>query len=231
MELNIKKISFGIRHRRTFRIPEIAGGIIDHIVHDDGSPFNLDYYEKTNAILDNAGENKGRILVDKGGENSLVVDVDSVILNLAAEDIDSTLKEIKERYLPYITKNIHKEFNIKNFNRIGVVYEYEITGEPNYLISKLTNNTFSNAQTGLFRFSSKETDQKSQVMQKLLDYKNYLVAIGFDEDTLQAKFDYQFYFQPEIGSVGDIDFSGFIDESKSKLESKFLPWLNYEEQK
>jgi len=231
MDLNIKKISLGIRHRRTFRIPEIAGAIIDHIIHDSASPFNLGYYDKTNAIIDNAGEIKGRILLDNTGDNSLAIDVDNVVLNLVAEDIDSILKEVKEKYLPYITKNIHKQFDIKNFNRIGIVYEYEITGEPNHLISRLTDDTFSNAQTGLFRFSSKEIDQRSQIMQKLLDYKNYLIAIGFDEDTLKAKFDYQFYFQPEIGSPGDIDFDGFIDESKNKLEAKFLSWLNYEEQK
>ncbi|MCH7883392.1 hypothetical protein IIA95_03190 [Patescibacteria group bacterium] len=231
MKLEIKKISLGLRHRRTFRISEIAGSVIDYIVHDNASPFNLDYYKKTNAILDNFGENKGRILLDERGDNSLVVDIDSVILNLTTEVIDDTLKEIKEKYLPYITKNIHKKFEIKNFNRLGIVYEYEITGEPNHLISRLTNSTFFNAQTGLFRFSTKEIEQKSQIMQKLLDYKNYLIAIGFDEDTLKAKFDYQFYFQPEIGSTGDIDFDRFIDESKNKLETKFLSWLNNEEQK
>lgn len=231
MDINIKKISLGLRHRRTFRIPEIAGSLIDFVVHDDSSPFNTDVYERTDALLDGRGENKGRILSDASGANSLMIDVDSVILNLETKDINTTLKDIQETYLPYIVKNIHKEFKIENFNRLGIVYEFSLTGTPNHFLSRLTGGKFSTAQSGQFKFGSKEMELKSAVMNGLLDYKNYLIAIGFDEHEMQSKFDYQYYFEPEIKSTGDIDFSGFIKESEQQLQHKFLNWLNDEEQK
>jgi|GEM_PF-2760596 len=230
MEIKIKKISLGLRHRRMFRIPEIAGGVIDKVIHDSQSPFNKENYERTDALLDNRGENKGRVLVDASGDNSLAIDIDSVIFNTTTDDIDATLKELTDTYIPYITKNIHKDFTIENFNRIGIVYEFSVTGDPAELLSRITNGNFTSAQNGLFKFASKEVDSRSRVMKDLLDYKNYLIAIGFDEDTFLAKFDYQFYFDPEIKSTGDIEFKAFLDESKQKLDSKFLNWLKVDEE-
>lgn len=226
MEIKIRKISLGLRHRRSFRIPEISGSIIDRIIHDPSSPFNKDQYERTDALIDHKGESKGRVLVDGSGDNSLSIDIDSVIFNTASDDIGKTLTSIIDTYIPYITKNIHKEFSIENFNRVGMVYEFSLVGEPTQLLSRVTDGNFTTAQTGQFKIGSKEVDSNSRVMSGLLDYKNYLIAIAFNEDDFVAKFDYQFYFNPEIKSTGDIDFKGFIEESKQKLESKFLNWLN-----
>lgn len=230
IKLKIKKIAIGLRHQRTFGIPELTGSMTDYILHDKKSPFGSDFFDRTDSILE-FGENKGRILFKAESDNSLLVDIDNVILTVATDDIESTLKDMKDKYIPYITKYIHKKIEIENFNRLGIVYEYDITGKADHLISRLTNGTFTNAQTGIFKFSSKQADEKSMVMRKLLDYKNYLIAVAFNEEALQAKFDYQFHFQPEIKSAEDIDFNRFIDESKNKLETKFLKWLDNEKKR
>jgi len=229
-EVKLYKISVGIRHRRLFRMPEIAGSIIDNVVRDDSSPFSK-IFTRTDAILDERRENKGRIIRDNEGLNSLVVDIDSVIINLSTDDIDVTLEKIKNSYLPYIVKNIHKKYDIDNINRIGVVYEYEIKGDPNFLVQKITNSSIDGVQNFEAQFSSKDKDVRSLVMKDLLDYKNYIIGIAVDEENFLAKFDYQFYFLPEIKSISDIDFEGFFKESKEKLEAKFHSWIQNEKQK
>jgi hypothetical protein len=224
---NLYKISVGIRHRRSFRVPEIAGSIIDSIIRDDASPF-FKIYTRTDAILDERRENKGRILRDDNNLNSLSIDIDSVILNIATEDLEQTIKKVNDVFLPYVLKNVYKKFDIDNINRIGVVFEYNIVGNPNFLIQKLTGNIIENVQIFESQFSSKEKDLKSLVMKDLLDYKNYIIAIAVDEENFLSKFDYQFYFLPEIKSVFDIDFEGFFKESTEKLEEKFLKWIKNE---
>lgn len=231
IELKIKKIAIGLRHRRSFGIPEITGTMIDHVVNDKKSPFTSEKFNRTDSIIE-FGESKGRILLGEKNENSLLVDVDNVVLTIDGNDEDNIkniLKDIKENYIPYITKNIHKQFEISNFNRLGIVYEYDIVGKPDRFVSRLTGGTFSNGQMGIFKFAAKEADEKSMFMQKVLDYKNYLVSITFSGLEPRAKFDYQFYFRPEIKSVGDIDFDSFIEESEKRLEEKFIRWLKNEE--
>ena len=107
MKDNIKQISLGIRHRREFRIPEIAGEMVDRFLNDRESPFDREIFFPTEPLVENL-ENKGKKLFGKEG-NSVVVDYDSVILNLNSENIEDGLKKIEDTYIPYF-KKVFKEY-------------------------------------------------------------------------------------------------------------------------
>jgi hypothetical protein len=228
--IRLEKISVGLRHRRSFRIPEIAGSITDTLGHDEKSPFGKDSFKKTDSLIDR-GEVKGRVIATKDGETSVVVDIDSVIVNYACDDVDKGITQIRDNLLPYLINTIHKPFNINYFNRLGVLYEFSLTEVPNFLVSQMTQGTFERINGSFLKFSYKESDSMSKVMKDLLDYKNYIVEIGVDDEKALARFDYQFYFNPEIKKTGDIDFESFFAESKEKLNAKFLNWINDAKQK
>lgn len=226
---NISLISVGLRHRRQFGIAERAGEIIDHIAHDDRSPFGKDFFIKTDALLDQRNENKGRIIYDKTEKNSIVVDIDSLILSLATSNIDQTLERINDEFIPYL-ESIASKYDIENFNRIGLVFEF--TGKEvdflDKLLHKITNGTFATSNDLAITFASRAGNIESLVMNNLLDYKNYLISIRKNkkEEGYHLKFDYQFYFKPEIRKTNDIDFKGFIKEARLALSDKFLKWIN-----
>ena len=46
MKDKIKKIVIGIRYRRSFRVPNIVGEIVDQVLHDDDSPFKSNFLMK-----------------------------------------------------------------------------------------------------------------------------------------------------------------------------------------
>src|SRR4051794_36404288 len=162
MEKDISVISLGIRHRRSFRIPEIAGQIIDDIAHDESSPFNKLIFNQTDTIIDGL-ENKGRILASDDGITSLVIDIDSVVLTLKCADIGTTTQELEKKYIPYLAKHIFTQFHIEYINRLGIIYDFQTNSRNigNAIISNATAGIFSSPEQMQLRFSEKALDVKS----------------------------------------------------------------------
>lgn len=225
MKEKISRISIGIRHQRSFRLPEIAGSIVDYII--SSSPFGKDFFQASDTIL-NGFESRGRILIGADdGASSMVIDTDSIILNLKSENFDVDLARIKSELVPFI-KKIFTKFSIENINRVGLVFEFQklSSDQVNEITKTITTDTFSHSDIFQLRFSQKDADIMSMVKKDILDYANNIIAVSKNtENEVFAKFDYQFYYSPEISKIDDVDFDQFIDAASDRLAKKFFNWM------
>ena len=224
MKDKIKKITIGIRYRRSFRVPNIIGDIIDQILHDNESPFKSGFFNEIGEI-----GTRGQILIGKDG-NTLSVDFDSIILTLSNENLDNTLSQIKEVFYPYIMKLLENN-NIHNFNRIGIIFDHQL--DESKMIDKIVSNlSFFDIESPdnlQLRFSKKLSDAMSDIKKDLVDYYNTIFIYQKNLDGLNIKLDYQVYFNPEISSINDVAFNSFVDSAVGYLTNKFYKWSNEKE--
>ena len=233
-DLPLKLITIGIRHDRFFAIPSLSGSIMDKIVYDTKSPFNKDVFSATKPIIDGQGEMKGRILVaesenaDERGD-SLVIDIDSVVLTLRNVDVDKAIDSIRKVYLPYITKEIFKDFDISDVNRLGLVFSFKLPEDSqlvNSIVSKTTQGKFTHPEVFNLTFSEKSTEPLSYVLKDYYDYQNHIIFLRKNPEDNELRYDYQLYLRPSVKRISDLDLDGFLSSAKSNLDAKFISLLN-----
>lgn len=219
MKNNVKKISIGIRYRRSFRIPELAGEITDFILGDE-SPFGSNFFTEVGAM-----DKSGKILLSENG-SSLSIDLDSLILNLIVDDdIKTTILKINNNYYPYLVKLL-KKFRIENFNRLGMVFEHQLDNGAviNKIVKTITKEEIDAPDNLQLRFSKKIPKIEALVKKEIIDYGNIICTYNKNLDGLNIKLDYQIYFSPEIASISDVEFEKIFLSSQKYLEDKFYKW-------
>ncbi|MBL4644408.1 MAG: hypothetical protein JKX80_00910 [Candidatus Pacebacteria bacterium] len=234
MKDKLVSVTLGIRHRRTFGIPEISGRVIDNIINDKDSPFRNkgSWGGVSTAPIFDGAEQKGRILFSEDGSNSLTLDTDSVILALKANNVEVAFKKIKETYIPYLEKNVFKKFGIEYISRIGIVFLFteEDATKANALLNKFTHGVFTAPDTLSLRFSEKDTALDSITKKDILDYTNSIVTLQREKGgELISKFDFQFYYAPEITDIADVDIDMFLTIAQQKVKENFFEWFSEEE--
>jgi len=218
MEDKINKIIFGIRYRRSFRVPDIAGEILDHVLNDKNSPFDADFFTEIADI------NKGQVLLNKAGD-LLSVDCDSLVLTTTVKCLEKEINRIRDSYYPYLLSIINK-FGVKNFNRLGMVFEHQIADSnlSGTVISQITNSKISSPEVFELKFSKKLASTEALWKKDVIDYNNVIVSYLKNEDGMGIRLDYQSYFSPEISSVNDLDAVGFVDSAIKYLRNTFYTW-------
>ncbi len=220
MEKSIHKITIGIRYRRSFRIPDISGKVIDYILHDDKSPFRENFFQEVGETSE-----KGKILVSEK-KDFLSIDIDSLILSLNTNNLESALTKIKDSYFPYFTDSIFKEFEIENINRLGIIFEHRLEklDSIDKMTKELSLNEISAPDNFELRFSKKLPTTAGLISKNIVDFYNTIFTYQKNSKGIDIKLDYQLYFSPEIGSIQDVEFNKFIDSAKSYLLGKFYKW-------
>jgi hypothetical protein len=123
MKEMVVEVALGVRHRRSFHVPEIVGSVVDHIINDNASPFHKTIYNRTDALMDGF-ENRGRVLISRDEASTLAIDIDSVVFDTKCDNLAKTIDEIKETHIPYLAKNVFARFKIENINRLGIVFTF-----------------------------------------------------------------------------------------------------------
>jgi len=223
---NLKYITIGIRHRRSFGIADKSGEVIDFILRDNSSPFSPEFFPVTYETR--AG---GRILANDETGETLSVDADSVILKMKAEDLSRSYKLLQDRYVPFIQR-IFKDFSISNMNRIGIVFDYTASELKalNENLRKFTKEEVVRPASVQLRFSGKLPAQEAEYKKGIVDFVNVIYTFVTDAEDKRARatMDYQLLFEPEIASINDVPISMFLSQARSYFEEKFLVMLKYE---
>lgn len=220
MQDNIKKIILGVRYRRSFRVPDIAGEIVDYILNDNSSPFESQFFSEIGDM-----NNKGRVLLNQNG-NMLSVDFDSLILTLTIENnFEATMRLIQEKYYPYIA-TILRTFQIKNYHRLGIVFDHQLQGSSsiNAIVKSITNSKITSPDNLELRFSKKLATAEALWKKDIIDYHNIITTYHKNSEGLNIKLDYQTYFDPEIASANDLGFNEFIKSAENYLTKNFYSW-------
>lgn len=220
MEDKIIKITVGIRFRRSFRVSDISGQIIDYFLRDESSPFK-------DIAFDKVGDtgNRGKVLVDEKG-NTLSIDIDSLILSVNTSNLELTLKKFKDVYFPYFEKGVFKTFSIENFNRLGIIFEHQLESDSliNKAIKTLSSDKIEVPDNCEIRFSKKIPNTKSLINKDIIDFLNVIFTYNKNSKGLNIKLDYQLYFNPEVAKANDLGFNGFIDSAGDFLRQNFYKW-------
>ena len=98
----IKGITIGIRYQRSFRIPDIAGEMVDDILQNKKSPFGLDLFD---GIQETSTREK--VLFNKRTNEYLRINTDDLILGIILSDnFEEKYDWIKKKVIPYLDSEL-----------------------------------------------------------------------------------------------------------------------------
>jgi hypothetical protein len=120
MHVSLKKritgVTLGIKYERTFRIPDIAGNMIDDILHDKNSPFSVKgTFPK---ILESPKE---KALYNPENNDYLRVNTDDIILRFSIKDnFEKRYKWLVAQVIKYYKDNLFKKETIASLPGCGM---------------------------------------------------------------------------------------------------------------
>ena len=222
MKEKIIFITLGIRYKRSFRIPETSGEIMDEILYNDSSPFFDQYFK----ILRNDGRNEKMVENDSG--EYLRINTDDLIIRIAVKNnFDYKIKELKEKIIPFLEKNIFDKFSIRNIARFGVIYSYQIDNKINLnkAIGVLSSGAIESPDATSVSFSKKLATSDS-VKKDINDYINTIYNLNQSNKDYFAELDYQYYYDPTCDTFTECDLPSKLDNSLKFAENNFHIWLS-----
>jgi len=98
----IKGITIGIRYQRSFRIPDIAGEMVDDILQNKKSPFMLNPFD---GIQENSTREK--VLFRKDTNEYLRINTDDLILGMkVSKDFEKKYDCLTKSVIPYFENEL-----------------------------------------------------------------------------------------------------------------------------
>jgi len=213
----IQRYTIGIRYRRSFRVADISGDILDEILYGEGS------------VLKDRFESSSESLREKSLENSkneyVRITTTDIIFSLKVTSLDGDPMSEIRLILPFV-ENIFKKFQIQNIYRVGVIFQTleKRTKTIEEIVKKYTNQSIDMIDTGILRFSKKIKDPMVKV-KKVLDYKNVIYEIACDEKNIEESLDFQKFFNPLKEDIRDAKLAGVLEEAYQYLLNENNSWL------
>lgn len=218
-------IVLGVRFVRSFRIPDIGGDIVDHILYEKGTPFGIDFFPRVNQ----KASNNERVLFNPGTDEYLRINTDDIILGI---NVDNNFEEkynwVRNDILSFLKKDIFQKFKIKNIKRVGIVYSHKISQKEKLhkIVERLTEKKVIYAENINISFSKKLSIAEAMIRKTVNDYENTIYNIQEFEGGVAADLDFQHYFEPMIEDFRDCPAEEVLDSSKNFLDKDFHPWLS-----
>jgi len=229
LKKNIAGLTLGIKYDKNFRIPDVAGSMVEDILRDKNSPFSVkDMFPR---IQESPRE---KILYNPKTTDYLRFNTDDIILGFSIKDnFEKTYKWLVGSVIKYYKDNLFKTYGIKNFRRVGIIFHHKIPHAhefPSKIVKEITDNKISNAEDIFISFSKKLQSTEARYRKGVNDYKNTIYNIGNTEDALLADLDYQFYYEPGIEDLRNAFVERICADAESFLEN-FYSWLSKYETK
>ncbi len=230
LKKNIIGITIGIRYGRSFRVPDISGDIIDHILYSEDTPFGTGFFPN---VQENS--NREKTLFNKETSEYLRINSDDFILAIEINnDFDKKFKWLKKEVIPYFANHLFKNYKIKNIKRFGIIFSHKIQKNKKLTntIETFTNNEITDADNVSISFSKKAATTESLFRKGVNDYKNRIYNFQEFNESIQVDLDYQYYYEPIIEDLRECFIDKILDEANTFLENNFYKWIDeYEEQK
>jgi hypothetical protein len=220
---DIFALTLGIRYKRSFRIPDISGEIIDDILYSDKTPFGVDYFPTVQGISD-----REKTLYNPNTSEYLRVNTDDLIVGLVVGgDFEDKFVWLQTEVLDYL-KYLFLKYGIKNIFRLGIVFSHKIKENKKLdeAISLLTGNAIVNAENIVISFTQKAPADEGLFRKGVRDYKNRIYNFREVKGTVNADLDYQYYYEPASEHLSDCFTKEILADAKSFLEKYYYNWLN-----
>lgn len=227
MDKKIINIIFGIRFLKSFGVLDKTGQIIDNILYDDKSPF------KAQKIFSDVQEisTREKLLLNKEGEYLRINESDLIFKVFVKENFEEKMKWIQNEVLEYFAKYLFKKFEIKNFVRLGIVFNHKIEAESkekefNDFVKNLTKSKIVEAEGLSLSFNTKRLSAFESLYRKeVKDFRNTIYTINKEKSFYLFSLDYQYCFEPYPEDFRDCLVDKFLDSSKNFLKKSFYEWL------
>ena len=211
MNKKIHKISIGIRYTRTFKLQSISGDIMD---------FCLDKFARLGFEKINGSDQSFVLISTSEGivNNSLSVSIDNIVLSKAVSSINDD--EIKKDFATL--KEVFSEFSIRNIDRIGIVFEYEVSDYKVFQNGLLHESNFNTIEIR----TSKNIDDRRNIHDLKTNDQNYdKVIFSYIKDEKEyVSFDYQSHYSPVYSKISDINFEDLLKKSKLYIDNDIKSW-------
>jgi len=232
---SIFRITVGIRYQRSFGLLDSTGEIVDSILHDDDSPFAHDFFTEIAESID-----RGKILARAAGQTRLSINSDDLIFQYSFESGDDFKKRfewISKKCVPYFINKILSPHRVKKYMRLGMVFSHDLPNPPflNQSVINLTDDSFSNPETIVVRFSKRLPVDEALVKKGVNDWENVIFTVqNKTSSTVNLEVDLQHYFDPLPNELpGEFDYAIFFNGAKDRLisgyhkmlQQKFVPLL------
>lgn len=226
---NIIGITIGIRYSRSFRIPDIPGEIIDHILYSSKTPFGTEFFPN---VQENS--NREKTLFNRKTSEYLRINTDDLILAIEINnDFDKKFKWLKEDVIPYFANELFRNYKIQNIKRFGIIFSHKIQKNKKLTnaVALFTNSEITDADNINVSFSKKAAATEALFRKGVNDYKNRIYNFQEFKEAIQADLDYQYYYEPTIEDLRECFVDKVLDDANNFLENNFYNWLNkYEEE-
>ncbi len=222
-------LTIGIRYNKSFRIPDIAGEIMDSLLYSKESPFDPDIFP---AIQENS--RRERTLYNPETSEYFRLNTDDLILGINIDNnFDSKISWLKDTVLKYLEDTLFPKYGIKNIKRLGIIFDQKTSRQPeiNTYITTLTTNKVVDAENINLSFSKKLPTIEGQVSKGIQNYRNAIYTFAEQGDSLLARLDYQYYFDPIVEDLRECKAGAFMDEATMFLEKNYYSWLKKDEEK
>ena len=228
LENHLIGIAIGIRYRANFSIEDQLGKIADTILYSKDAFFNQSVFPRATTSA------PAKELVNDKTDDRLYIDNSNMILEIMfGEDARfkrEDLPEILNKFNEQIVKGILKDFEIREFRRLGYIrrYLFKIDTLASSFVGKTIGDTLEGVDDINLNFSKRIPVQEALVKKDVLDYDNAIFTVikktAFNEIFMAV--DYQSFFDPFIPSSGGIKFKAFIEKATRFNSKKYLTWLN-----
>ena len=227
-ESKINKLTLGIRFVRAYKLLDNWGLVIDNLLNQESSFFDDDFFPKVSSRNDFE-----KMLINPDTDDYLKITPHDIVFsyNLKEEEGFETQFEWFQTVIKKeIINNIIKEFKVKNFKRVGLVFEHDFDtkNEINELVNALFNTDIIEPKD--IRFSAR-TPANIEVMldKNKNDYINRIYNITTTQDGNNIiSFDYQYYFEPEIKDFSLFNIERFFKASKTSLTQSIYSVISEE---
>ena len=229
LQNNIIGLTIGIRFARSFRIPDIAGDIIDNILYGKDTPFGVKFFPK---VQENS--NREKTLFNNETSDYLRINTDDLIIGISIKnDFEQKFNWLKESVLPYLKDTLFLKYQIKNIRRLGIIFSHKIprNKKMHETIALLTNNTLDEINNISVSFAKKLPATEAQYRKDVNDYKNTIYNFDEIKEALYAGLDYQYYYDPFEEDLRQCFTEKILDDAKSFLENNYYKWLSQYENK
>lgn len=226
---SFNSIIIGIQFQPNFSLEDNLGRIVDQILHDEDSIFDIDYFEAAHNDL-----NK-KVLINQASQSTLLINNSNIVFDYrfpAGDETTIAEHEGPEKLYKFMGNYLIPKIvaDIVNIVRIGYVrrYRFNDTLADNFL-NKTIGNTLSNGINGInLSFSKRFPVAEGLTNEGINDYNNVIFSIikKQDQENLLVGLDYQKYFDPPLDVGRDIDFDIFLKEAIKYNENSFLRWIN-----
>lgn len=216
-------LTFGIRFKKSFRIPEISGNLVDNILYSEGSPFGTDFFPKLEER-----SNREKTLYNPVSSEYLRINTDDLILGLVIDkNFSERFKWLKEEVLSYFQNTLFREHKIKNIIRLGIVFHHRIVESKKMveLVKTFTDNVVPEIDNINISFSRKTSTTDALVKKEVMDFKNQIYTFQKVDEVMFADLDYQYWYEPAVEDLRECNSEKILDEAQNFLETNFHQWL------